>query len=138
VVFVMRFRNIWIRPGARGGHLEPYACISMKTLCVGQFDHTAIWTAKVRNASRLGSHSFILILLSAFAPKLNNSFVFEFESSLGQKRWTGTLHLSLSWLAHASRPKFPKRKRRPPRTAIGAVFPDAAQSVRDHAPYAAT
>jgi hypothetical protein len=35
---------------------ERFARIALKTIPVHRFDHRAIWAAKVRNVSRLGSH----------------------------------------------------------------------------------
>jgi hypothetical protein len=42
--------------GARHGQRARYAWIRVRTLSLDRFDHRANWPAKVRNASRLGSH----------------------------------------------------------------------------------
>lgn len=44
------------RLGAQHGRGWQFAPIRLKTIPVHWFDHSAIWTAKVRNVSKVGSH----------------------------------------------------------------------------------
>ena len=44
----------WV-PGMDAG--QGLAPITLKTICVGEFDHCVNWVAKVRNVSKVGSQS---------------------------------------------------------------------------------